>query len=144
RKSYARNMNLLIHITSAERRREMTTSRGTGMMERILGSLMGLSIEESMVLFPRWMEGADHHRKVAIFTAWMNAEKDIRLKRTLFVAWMAAERKNEKFLKDISVKASAVYVTEGFARANMSKIEGWMTKAFERGMTLTPGVVANM
>jgi hypothetical protein len=113
------------------------------MVERILGSLMGLSLEESMVLFPRWMEGADPHRKVAIFTAWMNAEKDIRLKRTLFVAWMAAERKNEKFLKDISVKASAVYVTEGFARANTSKIEGWMTKALERDMTLTPGVVAN-
>ncbi len=57
---------------------------------------------------------------------------------------MAAERKNEKFLKDICVKASAVYVTEGFARANTSKIEGWMTKAFERDMTLTPGVVAHM
>ena len=122
----------------------MTTAKGTGMVERILGNLMGLSIEESMVLFPRWMGGADPHRKVAIFTAWMNAEKDIRLKRTLFVAWMAAERKNEKFLKDISVKASAVYVTKGFAHANASKIEGWMTKAFERDMTLTPGVVANM
>ena len=67
-----------------------------------------------------------------------------KLKRTLFVAWMAAERKNEKFLKDICVKASAVYVTKGFARANASKIESWMTKAFERDMTLTPGVVANM
>jgi hypothetical protein len=114
------------------------------MMERILGSLMGLPLEESMALLPRWMEGADPRRKVAMFTAWMNCEKDMRLKRTLFVAWMAAEKKNEKFLKDICVKASAVYVTEGFARANASKIEGWMTKVFERDMTLTPGVVANM
>jgi hypothetical protein len=122
----------------------MTTSRGTGMMERILGTLMGLPLEESMALLPRWMEGADPRRKVAMFTAWMNCEKDMRLKRTLFVAWMAAEKKNEKFLKDICVKASVVYVTEGFARANASKIEGWMTKAFERDMTLTPGVVANM
>ena len=53
----------------------MTTGRGTGMMERILGSLMGLSLEESMVLFPRWMEGADPHRKVAMFTAWMNCRE---------------------------------------------------------------------
>ena len=113
-------------------------------MEKILGSLMGLPLEESMSLLPRWMEGADPRRKVAIFTAWMNSEKDVKLKRTLFVAWMAAERKNEKFLKDICVKASAVYVTEGFAHANASKIENWMTKAFERDMTLTPGVVANM
>lgn len=122
----------------------MTTSKGTGMVERILGSLMGLPLEESMALFPRWMEGADRYRKVALFTAWMNSEKDLRLKRTLFVAWMAAERGNEKFLKDICVKASAVYVTEGFARANASKIENWMAKAFERDMTLTPVVVANM
>ena len=122
----------------------MTTGRGTGMMERILGSLMGLPLEESMALLPRWMEGADPRRKVAMFTAWMNCEKDMRLKRTLFVAWMAAEKKNEKFLRDICVKASAVYVTEGFARANASKIQGWMTKVFERDMTLTPGVVANM
>ena len=122
----------------------MTTGRGTGMVERILGSLMGLPLEESMALLPRWMEGADPRRKVAIFTAWMNSEKDVRLKRTLFVAWMAAEKKNEKFLKDICVKASAVYVTEGFARGNASKIESWMTKVFERDMTLTPGVVANM
>ena len=122
----------------------MTTSKGTGMMERILGSLMGLPLEESMALFPRWIEGADPRRKVAMFIAWMNSEPDMKLKRTLFVAWMAAERKNEKFLKDICLKASAVYVTKGFARANASKIEGWMTKAFERDMTLTPGVVANM
>jgi len=122
----------------------MTTAKGTGMVDRILGNLMGLPLEESMALLPRWIEGADPHRKVAMFTAWMNSEPDMKLKRTLFVAWMAAERKNEKFLKDICVKASAVYVTEGFARANASKIEGWMTKAFERDMTLTPGVVANM
>ena len=122
----------------------MTTGRGTGIVERILGSLMGLSLGESTVLLPRWMEGADPYRKVALFTAWMNSEKDIRLKRTLFVAWMAAERSDKKFLKDICVKASAVYVTEGFARANTSKIEGWMTKAFEHDMTLTPAVVANM
>ena len=122
----------------------MTTSRDTGMMERILGSLMGLPLEESMALLPRWMEGADPRRKVAMFTAWMNCEKDVRLKRTLFVAWMAAERENEKFLRDICVKASAVYVTEGFARVNASKIEGWMTKAFGRDMTLMPAVVANM
>ena len=122
----------------------MTTSRGTGMLERILGSLMGLPLEESIALLPRWMEGADPRRKVAMFTAWMNCEKDVRLKRTLFVAWMAAEKKNEKFLKDICVKASAVYVTKGFARNNASKIEDWMTKVFERDMTLTPGVVANM
>ena len=122
----------------------MTTGRGTGMVERIVGSLMGLSIEESMALLSRWMDGADPRRKVAMFTAWMNSEPDMKLKRTLFVAWMAAERKNEKFLKDICVKASAVYVTEGFARGNASKIESWMTKVFERDMTLTPGVVANM
>jgi hypothetical protein len=122
----------------------MTTSRDTSMMERILGSLMGLPLEESMALLPRWMEGADPRRKVAMFTAWMNCEKDVRLKKTLFVAWMAAERENEKFLRDICVKASAVYVTEGFARVNASKIEGWMTKAFERDMTLMPAVVANM
>ncbi len=144
RKSYAHNMNSLIHITSTERRREMTKGRGTGMVERILGSLIGLPLEESMVLLPRWMEGVDPRRKVAMFTEWMNSEGDMKLKRTLFVAWMTAERSNEKFLKDICVKASAVYVTKGFARANASKIENWMTKAFERDMTLTPGVVANM
>lgn len=122
----------------------MTKGRGTGMVERILDSLMGLPLEESMVLLPRWMEGADPRRKVAMFTEWMNSEGDMKLKRTLFVAWMTAERSNEKFLKDICVKASAVYVTKGFARANASKIESWMTKAFERDTTLTPGVVANM
>lgn len=121
----------------------MTTDEETG-MERMLGILMGLSTEETMALFSRWMEGADPFRKVAMFTSWMNCEKDIRLKKTLFVAWMAAERQDEKFLKDICVKASAVYVTKGFARANASKIENWMTKAFERDMTLTPGMVANM
>ena len=109
----------------------MATGKGTGMIEKILGDLMGLSLEESISLFPRWMEGADLRRKVAIFTAWMNSEKDIKLKRTLFVAWMAVERRNQKFLKDICVKASAVYVTKGFARGNTSKIEGWMEKVFE-------------
>ena len=64
----------------------MTTSKGTGMMERILGSLMGLPLEESMALFPRWIEGADPRRKVAMFIAWMNSEPDMKLKRTLFVA----------------------------------------------------------
>ncbi len=122
----------------------MMTSKGTGMVERILGSLMGLSLKESMLLLSRWMEGADPYRKVAIFTAWMNSEKDMRLKRTLFVAWMAAERSNGKFLKDISVKASAVYVTEGFTRGNTLRIEGWMEKVFEHDTTLTPSKVAHM
>jgi hypothetical protein len=115
-----------------------------GMIERILGDLMGLSLEESILLFPRWMEGADLSRKVAIFTAWMNSEKDTKLKRTLFVSWMAAERGNQKFLRGICLKASAVYVTKGFARGNTSKIEGWMEKVFEKDMTLTPGKVAYM
>ena len=43
---------------------------------------MGLSLEESILLFLRWMEGADLNRKVAIFTAWMNSEKDVKLKKT--------------------------------------------------------------
>jgi len=122
----------------------MATSRGIGMIERILGDLTGLSLEESILLFPRWMEGADLDRKVAIFTAWMNSEKDIKLKQTLFATWMAAERGNQKFLKGICVKASAVYVTRGFARGNTSKIEAWMEKVFENDMTLTPGKVAHM
>jgi hypothetical protein len=122
----------------------MATSRGMGMIERILGDLMGLSLEESILLFPRWMEGADLNRKVAIFTAWMNSEKDIKLKRTLFVTWMAVERGNRKFLEDICVKASAVYVTKGFARGNTLKIEGWMEEVFENDMTLTPTRVAHM
>ncbi len=122
----------------------MTTSGETGVVERILGYLMGLSIEDSAALLPRWMDGIDPRRKIALFTTWMNSEKDTKLKRTLFVAWMTAERKDKKFLKDICVKASAVYVTEGFARANASKIEEWMTKVFGRDMTMTPGVVANM
>jgi hypothetical protein len=122
----------------------MATSRGTGMIERILGDLMGLSLEESILLFPRWMEGADSRQKVAIFVAWMISEKDIKLKRTLFVDWMAVERRNRTFLKDISVKASAVYVTKGFVRGNTLKIEGWMEKVFEHDMTLTPNKVAHM
>ena len=122
----------------------MATSRGVGMIERILGDLMGLSLEESILLFPRWMEGADLDRKVAIFTAWMNSEKDIKLKQTLFATWMAAERGNQKFLKGICVKASAVYVTRGFARGNTSKIEAWMEKVFENDMTLTPSKVTHM
>jgi len=122
----------------------MAINRGIGIIERILGDLMGLSLEESILLFPRWMEGADLNRKVAIFTAWMNSEKDIKLKRTLFVTWMAAERGNQKFLKGICLKASAVYVTKGFARGNTSKIEGWMEKVFGNDMTLTPGKVAYM
>ncbi len=122
----------------------MTTSRGMGIIERILGDLMGLSLEESILLFLRWMEGADLNRKVAIFTAWMNSEKDIKLKRTLFVTWMAVERGNQKFLKGICVKASAVYVTKGFARVNTAEIEGWMEGVFENDMTLTPGRVAHM
>ena len=83
----------------------MAASRGMGMIEKILGDLMGLSLEESILLFPRWMEGADLGQKVAIFAAWMTSEKDIKLKRTLFVDWMAVERRNRKFLKDICVKA---------------------------------------
>ncbi len=122
----------------------MATSRGIGIIERILGDLMGLSLEESILLFLRWMEGADLNRKVAIFTAWMNSEKDVKLKRTLFVTWMAVERGNQKFLKGICVKASAVYVTKGFARGNTAEIEGWMEKVFENDMTLTPGRVAHM
>ena len=117
-------MNIFIHITPTGRRREMATSRGMGMIERILGDLMGLSLEESILLFLRWMEGADLNRKVAIFTAWMNSEKDIKLKRTLFVTWMAVERGNQKFLKGICVKASAVYVTKGFARGNTAEDRG--------------------
>jgi hypothetical protein len=115
-----------------------------GMIERILGDLMGLSLEESILLFLRWMEGADLNRKVAIFTAWMNSEKDIKLKKTLFVSWMTAERGDQKFLKGICVKASAVYVTKGFAHGNTSEIEGWMEKVFENDMTLTPSKVAHM
>ncbi len=60
----------------------MATSRGTGVIERILGDLVGLSLEESILLFPRWMEGVDSRQKVAIFVAWMTSEKDIKLKRT--------------------------------------------------------------
>lgn len=122
----------------------MTTNKGTDIAERILGTLMGLSTEESMALLARWVEGADAHRKVAAFISWMKSEKDARLKKTLFVAWMATERSNEKLLRDICVKASAVLVTDGFARADASKVEGWMTRVLERDMTLTPRVVADM
>jgi hypothetical protein len=115
-----------------------------GIIERILDDLMGLSLEESILLFLRWMEGADLDRKVAIFAAWMNSEKDVKLKRTLFVSWMTAERGDQKFLKGICLKAAAVYVTRGFARGNTSEIEGWMEKVFENDMTLTPGKVAHM
>ena len=48
----------------------MAINRGIGIIERILGDLMGLSLEESILVFLRWMEGADPNRKVAIFTAW--------------------------------------------------------------------------
>jgi hypothetical protein len=137
-------MNLLIHITAKRRRRAMATSRGMGMIERILGDLVGLSLEESILLFSRWMEGEDPRMKVAIFAAWMTSEKDVKLKRTLFVAWMAVERRNRTFLKDICIKASAVYVTKGFTRGNTLKIEGWMEKVFENDMTLTPNKVAHM
>ncbi len=122
----------------------MASSRGVSIIEKILGDLTGLSLEESILLFPRWMEGADPGQKIAIFAAWMTSEKDIKLKRTLFVDWMAVEKRNRTFLKDICVKASAVYVTKGFARGNTSKIEGWMEKVFENDMTLTPNKVAHM
>ncbi len=122
----------------------MAASRGMGMIERILGDLMGLSPEESILLFLRWMEEADLNHKVAMFTAWMRSEQDMKLKRTLFVLWMAVERGNPKFLKDICVKATAVYVTKGFALGNTSKIEGWMEEVFENDMSLTPAKVAHM
>jgi hypothetical protein len=90
------------------------------------------------------MEAADPTFKIGIFTAWMQSEKDIKLKKTLFVSWMVVERKNPKFLKDIVVKASAVYVTEGFAEGDTSEIEGWMEVVFENDMTLKPSKVAHM
>jgi hypothetical protein len=137
-------MNILFISPPTKRRREMTTGKGTGMIERLLGELMNLSLEESIPLFTRWMEAADPTFKIGIFTAWMRSEKDIKLKKTLFVLWMTLERKNPKFLKDIVVKASAVYVTEGFASRDTSKMEGWMERVVENDMTLKPSKVAHM
>jgi len=80
----------------------MTTGKGTDVIERLLGELMNLSLEDTIPLFTRWMEAADPTFKIGIFTAWMQSEKDIKLKKkTLFVSWMVVERKNPKFLKDI-------------------------------------------
>jgi HD domain len=122
----------------------MTTGRGTGMIERLLGELMNLSLEEGILLFTRWMEAADPNLKIGVFTAWMQSEKDTKLKKSLFVSWMAVERGNRKFLKDIVVKASAVYVTEGFAGQDTSEIGGWMEEVFENDPTLKPSKVAHM
>jgi CRISPR/Cas system-associated endonuclease Cas3-HD len=137
-------MNILFISPPTKRRREMTTGKGTGMIERLLGELMNLSLEDTIPLFTRWMEAADPMLKIGIFTAWMRSEKDIKLKKTLFVVWMALERKNPKFLKDIVIKASAVCVTEGFASRDTSKMEGWMERVFEKDMTLKPSKVAHM
>ena len=114
------------------------------MIERLLGELMNLSLEDTIPLFTRWMEAADPTLKIGIFTAWMQSEKDIKLKKTLFVLWMALERKNPKLLKDIVIKASAVCVTEGFASRDTSKMEGWMEQVFEKDMTLKPSKVAHI
>ncbi|OPY66893.1 MAG: HD domain protein [Syntrophorhabdaceae bacterium PtaU1.Bin034] len=119
-------------------------TRITGMMERLLGDLAGLSKKESTLLFVRWITGADKGLKLGLFTEWMRSEKDIKVKRTLFVSWMAAERGNPKFLKDICIKASAVCVTNGFAGRDTSRMEGWMEQAFENDMTLKPGEVARL
>ncbi|OPY06282.1 MAG: HD domain protein [Syntrophorhabdaceae bacterium PtaU1.Bin034] len=119
-------------------------TRITGMMERLLGDLAGLSKKEGTLLFVRWITGADKSLKIGFFTEWMRSEEDTKLKRTLFVSWMTAERGNPKFLKDICIKASAVCITNGFAGRDTSGIEGWMEQVFENDMTLKPGEVARL
>ncbi len=119
-------------------------TRRTGIMERLLDELSHLSKKESILLFVRWITGADKGLKVGLFTEWMRTEKDIKVKRTLFVSWMVAERENPKVLKDICIKASAICVTNGFTGRDTSKIEGWMEQVFENDMTLKPGEVARL
>ncbi|WP_028895686.1 HD domain-containing protein [Syntrophorhabdus aromaticivorans] len=119
-------------------------ARGTGMIERMLADLSGLSRKESIELFIRWMEKADKALKTGAFIGWMQFENDAKLKMTLFISWMTVERINPRFLQQICTKASALVVTEGFASRDSSKIEGWMEQAFEKDMTLTPSEVARM
>lgn len=86
----------------------------------LLEGIVGLSIEE----------------RVQLFTDWMMAESDSRLKKTFFVQWMRAESKDRKFLRDMADKAAAVYVTEGFAKRDHAEIERWLKKAIENNLTL--------
>ncbi len=119
-------------------------ARGTGMIERMLTDLTGLSRNKSIELFIRWMEKADKALKTGAFIGWMQSENDAKLKMALFISWMTVERANPRFLQQICTKASALVVTEGFASRDSSKIEGWMEQAFEKDMTLTPSEVARM
>jgi hypothetical protein len=81
--------------------------------------------------------------RVQLFTDWMMAERDSKLKRTFFVQWMRAESRNRKFLRDIADKATAVYVTEGFAKRDHAEIERWLKKAIENNRGLTVDEIAH-
>lgn len=93
----------------------------------VLDGVLRLSIEE----------------RVQLFTDWMMAESDSKLKRTFFVQWMRAESKDRKFLRDIADKAAAVYVTEGFAKRDHAEIERWLKKAIENNRGLTVDEIAH-
>ncbi len=106
--------------------------RTTLRVERLLREAEALSPEERLQFFPRWMERQDVRTRVALFVAWMRTEKDDKLKMTLFVSWMKLESGNEKLLRDIVVKATAVSVTKGFTKRDYSEIERWIEAAVEK------------
>lgn len=81
--------------------------------------------------------------RVQLFTDWMKAESDSKLKKTFFVQWMRAESRDRRFLRDIADKAAAVYVTEGFAKRDYAEIERWLKKAIENNRGLTVDEIAH-
>jgi hypothetical protein len=94
-----------------------------------LSEAEALSPEELLQFFPRWMGECDVSTRLALFVAWMRSESDDKFKKTLFVSWMNLESGNRKLLKDIAVKASAVLVTQGFTKHDLSEIEHWIEVA---------------
>lgn len=100
----------------------MSKTEGT-----LLEGVLGLSMEE----------------RGQLFTDWMMAESDSKLKKTFFVQWMRAESKDRKFLRDIADKAAAVYVTEGFAKRDHAEIERWLKRAIENNRGLTVDEIAH-
>ncbi len=94
-----------------------------------LAETQGLSPEELLQFFPRWMKEQDLSTRQALFVAWMRSEEDDKFKKTLFVSWMNLESGNRKLLKEIAVKASAVLVTKGFTKHDRSEIEHWIEAA---------------
>ncbi len=119
------HMDPLIEVQDQEPR---TTLR----VERLLREAERLSPEERLQFFPRWMERQNPSTRVALFLAWMATEKDAKLKTTLFVSWMQLESGNEKLLRDIVIKATAVLVTKGFTKRDYAEIERWIEVAVEK------------